>query len=291
LSEHIQQPLISIVIPVYDRWELLKQAVASVVAQTYTNWELIVVDDGSTDGTREKLALLNNKKVNVFTIPHCGNVALLRNTGTNISSGEWIAFLDSDDLWVPEKLELQLKALQERSLWSYSGSELMNEHGLTIPFNTGNPVPISGWIIKELLTNKASAAIGTLMVHHKLFDKLGGFNTALGAREDYEFVLRLAIEAEALAVPNVLTRIREHKDRRTNDFTDPHELTAAVYKHFIANCKDDQLRKVAQRRLAYNLAEAAKNNINKKKYGKAARQLGNALISGDRLRHILSVFR
>ena len=289
-SHHIQ-PLITIVIPTYNRLKFLQEAIASVIAQTYTNWELIIVDDGSATETKETIQSLSEQRIKLLSIPHCGNIALLRNTGVAAGSGEWLAFLDSDDVWVSDRLELQLCELrQEPRCWSYGGSELMDETRQAIPFRAGNNIALSGWIIEDLLVNKVSASIGSLLIDRKLFEKIGGFNNSIKAREDFELTLRLAMEAEVLAVPNILVHIREHAERRTNAFKNGNERTASVYRHFITTCSDKKLRAIAQRRMAHELTDAAKKNIRQRKYWKATRQLTEALIKRDKIKHILSVF-
>ncbi len=289
-----QQPLISIVIPAYNRWEFLQQAVASVIAQTYTNWELVIVDDGSTDGTKEGIGALHDKRIQVFSLPHSGNIAALRNAGVMVGCGEWVSFLDSDDVWVPEKLELQLQSLQQNGRsWSYGGSELMDEKGQTIPFKTGNHLPLSGWITEELLINKVSAPIGSLMLKRELFEELGGFdsNPELLFREDYELVLRLSLKAEAAALPILLVRVREHSGRSTNAIDDGFKRTAFLYEHFAKLCPHRKLKKIARRRHAYHITEMAIKSIGQKKYWQAFLQLGKACWKGDKLRHVFSAFR
>jgi glycosyltransferase involved in cell wall biosynthesis len=289
---HHTQPLVTIVIPSYNRLKLLQEAVASVISQTYTNWELIIVDDGSTDGTKESIRSLNEPRIQVLSLAHCGNIAVLRNAGVNIGKGEWVAFLDSDDIWMPRKLEQQLKLLQQhKGSWSYGGFELMDESGHSIALRAGNYDPLSGWVIAELLSNTATASIGTLMIGRKLFEKTAGFNEQLKAREDFEFALRLSMEAEVIAVPEVLVRIREHTERRTYAFANGYERTAFVYQHFINTCADRKLRLIASKRLAHELTNAAKKNIKLKRYRTAAVQLSKAIANGDRLRHVLSIFR
>ena len=293
-SVNLQQPLISIVIPAYNRWNFLQEAVASVIAQTNTNWELVIVDDGSTDGTKEKIALLNDQRIHVLSLPHCGNIALLRNAGVAAGSGEWLTFLDSDDLWLPEKLELQLLLLQqhERS-WSYGGSELINESRLSIAFKSGSHTPVSGWITKELLANKVSVPIGSLMLKRTLLNAIGGFdsNPELIFREDYELTLRLSLKAEAVALQSMLVRVREHPGRSTNALSDGNKRTAFLYGHFAKHCTDKKLKKIAIRRQAHHITEMAVENITQKKYWQALLQLGTAFWKGDKLRHMLSALR
>ncbi len=288
------QPLISIVIPSYNRWEFLQQAVASVIAQTYTNWELFVADDGSTDGTKEGIQALNDKRIHVLSAPHCGNIAVLRNTGISAGTGEWVTFLDSDDLWVTERLELQLKFLQQQEKsWSYGGFELMDEARQTIPAKSGKYVALSGWITKELLTNKTSAVIGSLMIKRELFEELGGFdsNPELIWREDYELVLRLSLKAEAVAVPELLVRVREHKGRSTHSLEDANKRTAFMYGYFAKLCPDSKFKRIARVRQAHHETEMAIKSMEQKKYRTVIFQLSGAFWKGDKLRHIFSALR
>lgn len=102
-------PLVTIVIPTYNRKELLQKAIASVLSQTYTNRELFIVDDGSLDDTKTLVSLIKDVRIYLIGLDHNGNIAHLRNSGAAAGSGEWIAFLDSDDEWISNKLEIQLR--------------------------------------------------------------------------------------------------------------------------------------------------------------------------------------
>src|SRR4051812_24472999 len=115
--------LVSIIIPTYNRAAYLGAAIASVRAQTFADWELIVVDDGSTDETAAMLDELSDPRIRVLRIGHSGSESITRNAGLRLAEGEWVAFLDSDDLWVPEKLERQLAQMvaQPACQWSYTG--------------------------------------------------------------------------------------------------------------------------------------------------------------------------
>jgi glycosyltransferase involved in cell wall biosynthesis len=288
-----EYPLVTVVIPTYNRLLLVQQAIASVLGQTYGNWELIIVDDGSGDDTVKIIRSIPDPRIRVLELPHCGNIAVLRNSGVKAGSGEWLAFLDSDDIWVPQKLEIQLRTLQDGQRWGYGRFELMNEKMQPIPNKVGKYRALSGWIIKEVLTCEASVNIGTLIVKRSLFNEVGCFNieSRLICREDYEFVLRLALRAETVATSELLARIREHTGRTTSVFDDGNERTAFVYGHFMRTQHDAALVKIARRRRAYEFAEIAIKRIRQKKYLPATRQLAKALIHGDKWRHILSAIR
>jgi glycosyltransferase involved in cell wall biosynthesis len=280
-----------VVIPTYNRLPLVQQAIASVVAQTYTNWELIIVDDGSDDGTSEAILSMNDSRINVLKMQHQGNIALLRNIGAQSGSGKWIAFLDSDDLWTSRKLEMQLISLMQKgNRWGYGRFELMDNEMRTISNKAGIFRPMSGWIVKELLATEASVNIGSLMLERTLFEEVGGFNkkAELLYREDYELVIRLALKSEALAIPELLVRVREHEGRATSALENGNDRTAAVYAHFIGTYSEKELVKIARRRLASELADSAMQKIKQKKYLQATKRLGKALINGDSWWHLLS---
>lgn len=285
---------VSVIIPTYNRSALLREAVESVLAQTFSDWEIIIVDDGSTDNTIELINSFRNPRVHIFTVPHRGNIATLRNIGVQKSSGDWISFLDSDDLWVPEKLEIQLAALKKNTKqWCYGAFELMDEKGATIPSKHGVYHPFSGWIIRKIITYEATANISSLILSRSLFDEVGGFNSdpELFCREDYEFVLRLALHEEALAVDSALARIREHKNRTTNTLTNGPERTANVYKHFYSFCNNKDIKPLVQKQYARHLAEAAEKNLLLKKYFRAIKYFAKAIIKGDNPEHLLSSFK
>ena len=105
------QNLISVVIPTYNRKHLLQKAIASVLNQTYSNFELIVVDDCSTDSTEHFMKSLSDKRIRYIKHEKTKHASASRNTGIQLSKGEFIAFLDDDDRWLPTKLEKQLKLL------------------------------------------------------------------------------------------------------------------------------------------------------------------------------------
>ena len=102
------QELVSIIVPTYNRGHLIGETIQSVIDQSYKNWELIIVDDGSKDNTKERIEGFNDDRLRYYFIEHCGIIGAVRNRGMNNARGEYIAFLDSDDLWQPDKLDYQL---------------------------------------------------------------------------------------------------------------------------------------------------------------------------------------
>ncbi len=280
-------------IPTYNRSALLREAIVSVLLQDYPHWELVIADDGSADDTAAMVASFNDERISFLRMEHTGNIALLRNAGARAGCGRWICFLDSDDTWMPGKLSAQLAVLDDDDeRWCYGGFEMVDTEGQPLPLRSGGYHPYPGNITELLLTNTATAAIGTLMLSRRSFENLDGFDTRpeLLYREDYELVLRLSQQAQAVALPQTLVRIREHAGRSTNHFERPHEQTAWLYGHFAATCNDPLLKKTALKRRAYLVTEAAVKQLEKRQYSRAFRLLAKAAYSGDRLRHLASVF-
>src|SRR5688572_5651512 len=104
---------VSVIMITYNRGHLIEESIRSVMIQTYENWELIIVDDGSEDDTEEVIQRLKDPKIRYYKVNHCGRLGKLRNFGIKMAVGEYIAFQDSDDLWLPKKLELQIDLLKK----------------------------------------------------------------------------------------------------------------------------------------------------------------------------------
>jgi glycosyltransferase involved in cell wall biosynthesis len=205
-------PLVSIVVPTYNRRALLAEAIRSIHAQSCTSWELFVVDDGSTDETAG--SLLADSRIQLLAAPHGGNVARLRNMGLTGTTGTYVAFLDSDDLWVPTHLE-QLVATLEQSPgcgWCYGKYELIDDEGRPVHRVGAVWRPRSGRFVRELLTTEAGIPLQTILVRRELAQRIA-FDPRLPFGDDYDFIVRLAHAAEACVVDALVARIREHGAR------------------------------------------------------------------------------
>jgi glycosyltransferase involved in cell wall biosynthesis len=256
------RPTVSVVMPTYNRAGLIMEAVASVVAQTCTDWELLVVDDGSDDDTVERLAALREPRLRILEQSHHGNVARVRNIGARAARGRFLAFLDSDDLWLPGKLERQLRALDRRSgSWCYAAHELVDTTGTRMPLRAGQFAPLSGRINHHLLRDETAAAVITWLIPRGLFERLGGFDESLTHCEDLDLALRLSEEAKAVAVDEVLALVREHQGRTTRQTRDHHRKTSIVFDKAAARARDHVASKLARRRAGGHLACAGEQMI------------------------------
>lgn len=278
MGEEKHTALITVVIPTYNRMPYIIEAIQSVIAQTYTNWELLIVDDGSTDDTVDVIQTMNDDRIKIIPLKHLGLIGPLRNAGALAGKGEWICFLDSDDVWKPQKLELQLNALKQSGFsCCYTNFELMDEKSNTIPVKSGKFVAHSGDIIKQVLTTEAAVSVGSLMLSRELFKRTGGFSAdpKLMYRDDYEFAIRLAASVKIIAVADILLRVREYPGRGTNLVTaaDSHERSAIPYKIFMETKPASELIHVAQKKYRQHYKIAARLNFKLGKYGLACRQL------------------
>lgn len=168
-------PLISVVLPVYQGESSILNAVHSVLTQTYPHLELIVVDDGSTDDTLKRLATVQDPRLKVLTQPNMGS-AMARNNGLSHSQGEYVAFIDADDIWFPTKLDSELDVIQRQPnpicivySWYYGVDESNRLINLSPPYQ------FSGYIFDEVLHKESVLIPSTSLYHRKVFETLGGF--------------------------------------------------------------------------------------------------------------------
>jgi glycosyltransferase involved in cell wall biosynthesis len=279
-----QKPLVTVVIPTWNRRALVTEAVNSVIAQTYPHWEIVVVDDGSTDGTPAHLSTHGDTRLRVLPLPHSGNLGQLRNRGARAGSGELIAFLDSDDHFLPRKLELQIQALKETGAgWCYSRFELMDEAAGVLPLDAGYFRLLSGDIFKELLAFRPTIAMPTVIVTRRAFEASGGFSEdrRLEVGEDYELYMRLALHADAVALNDVLARIRKHPGNTTIARpTESHEVMARIYEVLLSRQLAAPHANLAHRLWTRSLADAGARQLSVGEFGRAAALFGRSARHG-----------
>jgi glycosyltransferase involved in cell wall biosynthesis len=208
-------PKISVIIPSYNRGHLILRALKSVSDQTYTNLEIIVVDDGSNDNTVHVVSKYDDPRVTY--IKHDNNMGLpsARNTGIMASSGEIIAFLDTDDLWLKHKLRGHIKAFNSKreAYVVYSGSyRFQNRRKTYIPSKYIHPK--RGDVLKRLLAGNFIPAI-SVCVRRECFDKVGLFDPTLLSFEDWDMWIRLAKEYKFHYIASPLNLIYFTEDSLT----------------------------------------------------------------------------
>lgn len=195
-----QMPTISVVIPAYNAERTILETIKSVQQQTFSDFEIIVINDGSSDQTLELLSQVEDSRLKIYSYNNSG-LSTARNRGISHSTGEYIAFLDADDLWTPEKLELQLAALQKQPAAgvAYSWTNFMDEKGES--FRTGEPIWFEGNVYTHLLDGNFIASGSNPLIRKKAIESVGGFDSTLRSCEDWDFWLRLAACWEFVVVP------------------------------------------------------------------------------------------
>jgi len=192
-------PLVSVIIPVYNGEKYLVEAIESVLAQSYRPFELIVVDDGSTDGSA---AIVHRyKDINYIYHPNMG-VSIARNTGLAAARGAFIAFLDADDMWTPQKLQIQVGYLQENPSVMYTISKINN---FIEPGSNIDPQ------ILESILKKEQPGMATIVARKTVFDQIGIFDSRYQVGEDFEWIMRAKdADIPMTILPDVLLERRIH---------------------------------------------------------------------------------
>lgn len=191
-----EQPLVSVIICVYNAERYIGECLRSVFAQTYPHFELIVVNDCSNDGTVAEVEKFTDPRLRLIHLPTTsGGPSVPRNRGVDIATGKYFAFLDADDLWLPEKLEKQVAFMEDHPEYGYTHTACwkIDEHGNRLGIRHGDSLPPTGpyW---EVLLQQVWMSSSTVMVSRDSWERIGPFNETDEWRvhEDLEFALRYA---------------------------------------------------------------------------------------------------
>ncbi len=191
---------ISVIIPAYNASATILETIGSVQSQTFADFELIVVDDGSTDNTLAILKSIGDERLKIISSQN-GGVAAARNLGISQANGEFFTFLDADDLWTVDKLQLQLEALLDNPEASvaYSFTQYIDEYSQ--PLWKGPRIPIEDNVYRDLLVSNFLHSGSNPLIRKTAVDAIGGFDRAYAPCEDWDFYLRLAAKYSFVVVP------------------------------------------------------------------------------------------
>ncbi|HEX7051019.1 MAG TPA: glycosyltransferase [Longimicrobiales bacterium] len=245
-------PLLSVVIPTYNRLRLLRETIESVRAQTYAHWELIVVDDGSTDGTAEYVAGLGDPKIRLVGAERSGSPAVARNIGIGHARGEYVAFLDHDDIWMPGKLEAQVAALANRpeADWCYTRLWQIDPAGRSLG-QYDDSVPFGGAALLDAIGLKPGITTSAVVVRRALLERMGGFDPYLTGCEDLDLWIRLRRESEPVAIIEPLTRIRVHDGSLSRDHLLMQRSCLRLYRKVAAGSSSRRVRRECRKLLIH----------------------------------------
>ena len=212
----VSYTMISVIVPTYNRAQQLPRALDSILCQSCSPKEIIVVDDGSTDETS---ALMTSEYPEIVFIQQQNTgVSSARNVGIKRASGDWIAFLDSDDEWLPEKLEIQMKAL-------YENPEIKICHTNEIWIRNGKRVnpkkkheKFGGWIFQKCLP-LCCISPSSVIIHKSIFKEIGLFDYSLPVCEDYDLWLRITARNPVLYIEEpFLIKYGGHEDQLSKKY-------------------------------------------------------------------------
>lgn len=193
-------PCVSVIVPAYNAEKTILETIKSIQAQTFSDFELIVINDGSSDRTIELLNTINDPRLKVFSYEN-GGLPIARNRGIQRAAGEFITFIDADDLWKPSKLEAQLKALQAypEAGVVYSWTAFIDENSDFL--YAWEPLHWQGNIYPKLLIRNFISSGSNILIRRQFVQAAGEFDPNLKSVEDWDYYLRLAALCPFAVVP------------------------------------------------------------------------------------------
>jgi glycosyltransferase involved in cell wall biosynthesis len=211
----IKNPTVSVIIPTFNRAHMIGKAIKSVLNQTYRDFEVIVVDDGSTDNTKEIIRSFTDKRIKYFKkYKKNRGISVTRNIGIEMARGKYIALLDSDDEWLLEKLDKQIKVLQSESPEVgviYSNLCYIDENGKNMN-KLRNPKK-EGYIYEDLLGRNYVGTSSTLLIRKECFHQVGLFDDLLNSQQDWDMWIRIAKYYRFALIKVPLVKCRLHTNQ------------------------------------------------------------------------------
>ncbi|WP_254568610.1 glycosyltransferase [Oscillatoria sp. HE19RPO] len=278
-------PTISVIIPAYNAEKTIQETIESVLNQTFQDFELIIINDGSTDKTLEIISNLSDSRIKVFSFPNSG-AQKSRNRGISLATGEYLSFIDADDLWTPDKLEMQLKALKNNpeAGVAYSWTDYIDESGQRLP--GGQYFKITNHVYERLLLGDFIGSGSNPLIRKEAFLAVGTFDESLVGGQDWEMWIRLASKYQFTVVkrPQILYRQSAHSwsvnlERQEKGYNQ-------VIEKSLANAPEpiQKLRKqILANRYKFLTFDALESSVNRKHSLMAARFLWIAVKNQPKL--------
>lgn len=294
------QILVSIIIATYNRRNYVCEAIDSALEQTYPHVELIVIDDGSTDGTGDLLQSRYGQWIRYVYQANQGR-SEARNHGMQLASGDYIAFLDSDDIWEPDKLEKQIAFMQAHPQYglTHTFTSIIDSNGQPLPSETRSRLKHhragcrSGYSYTAM-AQRCVMFLSTVMLKTSMLPLIGLMDRDIPAFEDWDWYLRAALVTQIGVLPEPLTRYRLHEGNSTSaEFIRGERRTAA--KHLdLSGALPAHLQRRARSRFLLHLAAVAYRQENLAECGhflkQAVRTDPRALLHADTIRYAAAAF-
>ncbi|MGL5084037.1 MAG: glycosyltransferase [Microcoleaceae cyanobacterium] len=273
---------ISVIVPVYNAEKTIQETVESVLSQAFADFELIVINDGSNDATLDILNQIADPRLTVFSYPNAG-LATSRNRGIVRSSGEFIAFIDADDLWTSDKLTTQWQALNHHPDFTvaYSWTDYIDEKSQFL--RRGGRLSVEGDAYPYLLLNNILENGSSPLIRRQAFEEVGMFDESLKAAEDWDMWIRLAAKYSFITVPQpqILYRV-SNTSMSTNVVRQEVETLKVIQKAFAqAPPKYQYLRKASLANFYKYLTFKALDGDPKRSNGLVAAQFLTRFLRND----------
>ena len=210
-------PTISVIIPAYNAEHTILETIQSILKQTFSDFEIIIVNDGSSDRTLDIVRQIGDPRIKCFTYENGGN-SLARNRGLSHAIGEFISFIDADDLWTPEKLELQLEALQQHPEASVAYSwtaHFVDDREKSV--SSYRPIFFEGNVYDRILVYNFIANGSNILVRRKAIELVGGFESTLKRCADWDLYIKLAAKCNFVVVPKHQILYRQSPNSLSKD--------------------------------------------------------------------------
>lgn len=241
-------PKVSVVICTFNRADLLPKAVGSVLSQSFSDFEIIIIDDASTDSTREVVGalLVKDKRIRYFLNDNNLGIAKSRNKGVSLSNSEYVSMLDSDDYWIDDnKLLKQVRYLDDNSDVSLIGTaiSLVNSYGLEIKKDVYH---VDDKSIRANMLRKNQFSQSSVLFRKNVFDNVGGYDVGLRVCEDYDLWLRMGADYKLANLSDVCVAYLIHSNgvskSRRQEIVSTTDLILEKYKYnypyyFVAKLK------------------------------------------------------
>jgi glycosyltransferase involved in cell wall biosynthesis len=237
------KPAVSVIIPTFNRAAVLGRAIRSVLGQTCQEWELIVVDDASTDGTEQVVRSFSDDRIKYIRHDRGRRGGAARNTGIRQARGEYVAFLDSDDEWLPEKLQKELEVFRNSDPavgLVYTGKMILDEHGRVLKLRMPTK---SGWVHDALLAWDFIGSCSRVTAKKQILEGVGGFDETFVNCQDYDLWLRMTKVSKVACVPYCLVKRYLLADRMTASLRN----ICAAWERILGKYRSDMKPRTAAR--------------------------------------------
>ena len=279
-------PLVSVIIPTYNRARLIEGSIRSVFAQDYPNIEVLVVDVGSVDDTEKVMAGIRDERLRYLKQEKNRGAPAARNVGIREARGELLAFLDSDDAWEPTKLSRQVEVMvkgSEETALVYTGMRKVNERGETRGFKRPSK---RGYIYHDLLVDNVVGSTSTALVRASAAKEVGGFDESLRSRQDMDLWLRLSKNHKVDFVDAPLVIYSVHNDRISSNYDSKIQGCETVLAKYYQDIEKDPSALAAHYYLLGTLHQKKGDVKNARRYFRLS--LRSRLSTKALIRHMVS---